>query len=187
MTIYSDIDIRRMLRAGLIRIDPMPDPDGDQFQPASVDLTLGSEFKVYDPETLSIDAANPPEMLSFRPTGLVRIAPHEFMLGTTAEKICLNDRTAARVEGKSSLARMGLQVHITAGFIDPGFEGQITLEFVNNTNHPIQLRIGQKVCQIAFEPMSTPVLRPYGHPRLRSHYQHQEGTTSAAPVKKELD
>lgn len=114
------------------------------------------------------------------------IRPGEFILGTTLERVGVCPEIAARVEGKSTLGRLGLIVHSTAGFIDPGFKGNITLEMTNINSRPIILRAGMKICQVAFYRMDSPVETPYGHEKLGSHYQHQNGVTPAAALSSNL-
>lgn len=129
-----------------------------QLQPASYDLKLGC-----------MDNNKP-----FR-----IIYPGEFMIASSDELVCIPDYLAARLEGKSSWARRGLIVH-TAGFVDPGFRGQLTLEMTNLSSLPIPLDVGILICQIAFFQLDRPVERPYGHPELGSHYQDQIGPTRSA-------
>lgn len=167
--------------AGDIRVSPY---SPHLVQPASLDLRLGSEFMRYkrgsepiDPENLD---ASQPERFS---TDRFIIYPGDFVLGTTVERIGLSPALAARVEGKSTLGRLGLIVHSTAGFVDPGFEGNITLEMTNINVRPVVLRAGMKICQIAFYWMDTPAEVPYGHEALGSHYQNQLGVTSAVNLR----
>ena len=103
--------------------------------------------------------------------------PGEFVLGSTYEQVTLPDDVAARLEGKSSLGRLGLLTHSTAGFVDPGFSGHVTLELSNVANLPIVLTPGMAIGQISFMTMTTPVDRPYGSPELRSRYQGQSDPT----------
>lgn len=153
-------------------------------QPASIDLRLGSEFIRYVQSDVPIDPAVPEEAqrVSFETDRLV-LRPGEFVLGTTMEWIGIGPKTAARVEGKSTLGRLGLIVHSTAGFVDPGFKGNITLEMTNINSRPIILRPGMRICQIAFYRMDAPVERAYGHDKLGSHYNNQTGVTPAAPLR----
>ena len=143
-----------------IRIDPRPRDQA--VQPASIDLTLSNEFA-----NLNGDRQNFPDY---------DLMPGEFLLGSTIERVGIPADLVGRVEGKSSLARMGILVHVTAGFCDPGFEGRITLEFSNLSHIPFRLTAGMDICQISFEQLDTEALRPYGHPSLNSNYQGQEGT-----------
>lgn len=161
--------------------------------PCSLDLTLGPEFLVprplrsgrarnddgvTDPSTLIVDPANPgtepmwyPQMA---PTSLT-IRPGEFILASTRERVTLGRQYAARVEGKSSWGRLGLQIHVTAGWIDPGFDGTITLELVNLSPWLLRIRPGMKVGQLCLFRLSYPAKHPYGGPGLVSHYQGQTG------------
>lgn len=108
------------------------------------------------------------------------LQPNDFVLATTNESVRLPDNITARVEGKSSLGRVGLLIHVTAGFIDAGFMGQITLELKNLSPEPLALRPGQKIGQLAFFAMTTPAEFPYGHAALNSNYQGQQGPTVSA-------
>lgn len=159
--LLSDREIRSTLARGYIEIDPMP--EDSQIQPASVDLTLGSMGCI----------------MADRCNGRHRLEPGEFVLATTRERIKLPPNIAGRVEGRSTYGRKGLLIHCTAGFIDPGFDGQITLEIKNLSRMDIHLREGDRICQITFLQLSSPAERPYGHPGLGSKYQGQVGVTGA--------
>lgn len=164
--ILSDTAIRQKLAAGVVVIKP--EPQDWQIQPASVDVMLGSEFmSPYDNKRLRYDRT-------------YVIMPGECILATTAEYFEIPDTLVARIEGKSSWGRKFLTAHVTAGYIDPGFRGQITLELVNHSRVSQQLDIGAPIAQVSFEPTDQPVARPYGHPDLRSHYQDQHGVTASA-------
>lgn len=168
-----------------------PYPKDVQFQPASLDLCLGNEFKTFDAPgwgTLDPTAPIPEDWMETTVVQQVEgaesfyeLAPNTFTLATTVERIEMPRHLVARVEGKSSLGRLGLIVHATAGFIDPGFKGQITLEMVNLAPRPILLRVGMRICQLSFDRLEGTVLRPYGHPDLKSKYQGQMGTTMSRP------
>lgn len=179
----SDRDIKAQIDAGRIIIKPLRE---DRIQPASVDLTLDNRFGVF-PNTRrhSIIATDPPEDLTERvvvPEGENFILhPGEFVLASTVEKITLPDDIAARLEGKSSMGRIGLTIHSTAGFIDPGWKGDLTLELHNVARIPIALTPGMKIGQISFTPLTSPCERPYGSPGLGSRYQGQSGPTPARP------
>ncbi len=151
------------------RIGVRPEPYNQAYQPASLDIKLGD-----------VDKA-PCECHVCTEDGELRwrIMPGEFILASTIDYILLPDDIAARVEGKSSLGRLGLAVHITAGFIDPGFKGQVTLELKNLGNEEIMLRRGQYVAQLSFYQLSSPASRPYGSAGLNSHYQNQMGVTAS--------
>lgn len=152
------------------------------IQPASVDVRIDRFFRLFDNHKYPhIDPAQPQEDL----TRLVEVAPDEpfilhpgeFVLGSTYEKVTLPDDVAARLEGKSSLGRLGLLTHSTAGFIDPGFSGHVTLELSNTATMPILLYPGMKIGQLCFFDLSSPALHPYGSQGLGSHYQGQRGPT----------
>ena len=177
--ILSDRTIREQLAAGRIGIDPF---DDSCVQPSSVDLRLDNLFRVFLNHTMPvIDVKEDLEDL----TRLVEIAagdafilhPGEFVLGSTSERITLPDDLVARIEGKSSLGRLGLLIHSTAGFVDAGFSGHITLELSNVANLPITLYPGMKIGQVSFLAMTTPADVPYGSSRVGSKYQGQRGPT----------
>ncbi|MGH2393880.1 MAG: dCTP deaminase [Candidatus Limnocylindria bacterium] len=177
--ILSDRTIREELRAGRIVIDPL---DESCIQPSSVDLRLDRLFRVFLNHTMPvIDVKEDLEDL----TRLVEIDegeafilhPGEFVLGSTSEKVSLPDDLVGRIEGKSSLGRLGLLIHSTAGFIDAGFSGHITLELSNVANLPITLYPGMKIGQVSFLRMTTPADVPYGSARVGSKYQGQRGPT----------
>jgi len=179
--ILSDRTIREELAAGRIAIDPL---DESCIQPSSVDLRLDKLFRVFLNHTMPvIDVKQNLEDL----TRLVEIDdgdafilhPGEFVLGSTSEQVTLPDDLVARIEGKSSLGRLGLLIHSTAGFIDAGFSGHITLELSNVGPLVLTLAAGMLIGQLVFEPMSSRVDRPYGSPGLGSHYQGQRGPTEA--------
>lgn len=188
----SDGDIRGALSTGDIRIEPEPSPDA--IQPASVDLRLGSEFAMWKDlqAKLSLklvaDPADPkdpgwPEMEKVEAKEYLELPTGIFVLGTTLERVSLGPRVAARVEGRSTLGRLGLVVHATAGFIDPGFEGNITLELFNMGAFPIRLRPGMSICQLAFDWLETPARAPYGSGLRASKYQGQSGVKLPVPRK----
>ena len=175
--ILSDRTIREQLEAGRIVIDPL-DPDG--LQPSSVDLRLDRWFRVFRNHTMGhIDVKQNLEEL----THLIETSdddpfilhPGEFVLGSTLERVAVPDDLVARLEGKSSLGRLGLLIHSTAGFVDAGFDGQLTLELSNVANLPITLYPGMKIGQISFQQMTTPADRPYGSDELKSKYHGQRG------------
>ena len=178
--ILSDRDIRARLAAGDLRIAPIAD-HALQIQPASVDLRLGHEFLFYvakrdqclDPRVPeSIEAQL--ERVSVADGDALVLQPGEFSLGTTIEEVGLPNDLVARVDGRSSVGRLAVVVHATAGFIDPGFVGQVTLELSNMGPLPVRLYPGMRIAQVAFYPLSSPAERPYGHQR-GSHYQGQRG------------
>ena len=177
--ILSDHSIREAIAAGRIQLDPF---DESLVQPASVDVRLDRYFRVFLNHTMPvIDVKKNLEEL----TRLVEIDegnsfvlhPGEFVLGSTLERVALPVDLVARIEGKSSLGRLGLLIHSTAGFIDPGWDGHITLELSNVANLPITLYPGMKVGQISFLRMTTPADNPYGSTKVGSKYQGQRGPT----------
>jgi dCTP deaminase len=179
--VLSDRSIREAIASGRLGLEPF---DPAAVQPASVDLRLGREFRVFRNWRYSyIDPREPQPDL----TEVVEIAddepfilhPGEFVLARTEEVVTLPDDLVGRVEGKSSNGRLGLLVHATAGYVDPGFSGTLTLELSNVANLPIRLYRGMKIGQIAFEQVSTPVERPYGSEGLGSKYQGQRLPTAS--------
>jgi dCTP deaminase len=180
-SVLSDGTIRRLVEEGRIRIDPW---DAGMVQPASVDLRLGPSFRVFHNFRVeSIDLAEPPttltEHVQVGPDESFVIHPGEFVLGRTEEWVELPDDLVARIEGKSSLGRLGLIVHATAGFVDPGFKGTLTLEITNLTRVPIVLWPGRPIAQLSFMTLDRPAERPYGHPDLGSHYVGQVDATES--------
>jgi dCTP deaminase len=176
--ILSDGTIRRLLRAGRLVIDPL---EPDQVQPASVDVRLGSEFLVFRNHTAEVidPFARPADLMELVPVAdgnAFVLHPGEFVLGTTVESIGLPDDLVARVEGKSSLGRLGLLIHATAGFVDPGWpRGQITLELSNVATLPIKLWPGMRIGQLSFHTLDAAAERPYGSAGLNSKYAGQRG------------
>lgn len=134
-------------------------------QPASIDLTLGNEFIVNGAD-YALSAAAP-------------IAPREFLLATTVESVFVPPHLVAQINGRSTWARRGLIVHTTAGFIDPGFRGTITLELYNVSPDTLYIPLGERICQIVYSTLTSPAMRPYGSAGLGSHYQNQKGATKA--------
>jgi dCTP deaminase len=179
--IFSDRSIREAIAAGLIQIDPY---EPGFVQPSSVDLRVGNGFRVFVNHRYSqIDPRDPQPDL----TQLIEVAdgepfmlhPGEFVLGSTLERVKLGNDVVARLEGKSSLGRLGLLIHSTAGFVDPGFEGHITLELSNVATLPIAIYPEMKIGQISFYRMTTEADMPYGSPELGSKYQGQSGPTAS--------
>lgn len=175
--ILSDRTIREEVEAGRIIIEPFEDA---AVQPSSVDLRLDKYFRVFRNHTLShIDVKQNLEEL----TELVEASdedpfilhPGEFVLGSTDERVALAGDIVGRIEGKSSLGRLGLLIHTTAGFVDAGWDGQLTLEFSNVASLPITLYPGMKIGQISFIRMTTEADNPYGTSKLGSKYQGQKG------------
>ena len=177
-SVLSDGTIRRLVDEGRIRIDPW---DPELVQPASVDLRLGNSFRVFhNHRTTAIDLREPPTNLTEEVTSeMFVIHPGEFVLGVTEEHVELPDDVVARIEGKSSLGRLGLVVHATAGFCDPGWKGTLTLELANFNSVPIILRPGLPIAQLSFMTLDRPAERPYGHPELGSHYHGQVEATES--------
>jgi len=177
--VLSDRTIRRLLGEGRIRIDPY---DETLLQPSSVDVRVDRYFRVFHNARYAfIDVREPQEDL----TELVEIEeeqpfilhPGEFVLGSTLERITLPDDLVARLEGKSSLGRLGLLIHSTAGFIDPGWDGHVTLELSNVANLPITIYFGMKIGQLSFVQLTEAAEKPYGSAALGSKYQGQRGPT----------
>ena len=177
--VLSDRTIRRLLAERRIGIDPF---DEALVQPSSVDVRVDRFFRVFRNSLYPyIDVKEPMEDL----TELVEIAgggpfilhPGEFVLGSTLERISLPDDLVARLEGKSSLGRLGLLIHSTAGFIDPGWDGHVTLELSNVANLPITIYYGMRIGQLSFVQLTEPAETPYGSGGLGSKYQGQTGPT----------
>ncbi len=180
-SVLSDATIVALVDAGRIRIDPW---DRELVQPASVDLRLGSSFRVFhNHRTSAIDLRDPPtnltEQITVQDGEAFVIHPGEFCLGATLEYVELPDDIVARIEGKSSLGRLGLIVHATAGFCDPGWKGTLTLELNNLTRVPIKLYPELAIAQLSFMALDAPARRPYGHAGLGSHYQGQVEATES--------
>lgn len=173
--VLSDRSIKQQLSAGRIRIEPC---DPEDIQPSSVDVHLSGRFQVFrnsrypyiDP---SVEQPGLMEMAEASKESPFVLHPGEFALGATIERIVLPDDIVARLEGKSSLGRLGLLIHSTAGYVDPGWDGTLTLELSNVANLPIVLTPGMPIGQVSFMEMTTPVDRPYGTPGLGSRYQGQ--------------
>ncbi len=177
--ILSDRTIREELAAGRIVIDPL---DESCIQPSSIDLTLDPRFLVFRNHTRGIidvkeDLSDLTEMVEVPEGEPFILHPGEFVLGATFERIAVPDDLVARLEGKSSLGRLGLLIHSTAGYVDAGFDGQITLELSNVANLPITLYPRMKIGQVSFLRMTTPADVPYGSGSLGSKYKGQAGPT----------
>jgi dCTP deaminase len=182
MSVLSDRDIRSAMQSGRVRIDPY---DPACLQPSSVDLHLDREFRVFRNNRYPyIDVRSPQpdltELVSVNDEDPFILHPGEFVLGQTLEWVELPDDLVARLEGKSSLGRLGLLIHSTAGYVDPGWKGNLTLELSNVANLPIALYFGMRIGQISFFRMSSPVERPYGSKELGSKYQGQSTPTESA-------
>ncbi len=179
--LLSDRDIKAELTAGRIGLDPL---DPAMIQPSSVDVRLDGLFRLFDNHKYAyIDPAeDQPELtqlIETKPDEPFILHPGEFVLGATYEQISLPDDVAARLEGKSSLGRLGLLTHSTAGFIDPGFSGHVTLELSNVATLPIKLWPGMKIGQLCFFQLSSPTEKPYGSSEYGSRYQGQRGPTAS--------
>jgi dCTP deaminase len=177
--LLSDRDIRAEINAERIRIEPY---DESMIQPSSIDFRLDRYFRVFENHRYPhIDPAADQSDLTrvVEPTGdePFILHPGEFVLGSTHEVVSLPDDLAARVEGKSSLGRLGLLTHATAGFVDPGFSGHVTLELANVATLPIKLYPGMKIGQLCFFRLSSPAEHPYGSEKYGSRYQGQRGPT----------
>ena len=177
--LLSDRDIRAELDSGRVGLDPL---DPAMVQPASVDVRLDRFFRLFDNHRYAhIDPRQKQDELTrlveVDPDEAFILHPGEFVLGSTYEQVTLPDDLAARLEGKSSLGRLGLLTHSTAGFIDPGFTGHITLELSNVANLPITLWPGMKIGQLCMFRLSSPAEHPYGSKQAGSRYQGQRGPT----------
>ncbi len=179
--LLSDRDIRAELESGRVGLDPY---DPQMIQPSSIDVRLDRFFRLFDNHKYAVidPAADQPDL-----TRLVEVDgdepfvlhPGEFVLGSTYEQVTLPDDVAARLEGKSSLGRLGLLTHSTAGFIDPGFSGHVTLELSNVATLPILLWPGMKIGQLCFFRLSSAAEQPYGSAAYGSRYQGQRGPTAS--------
>jgi len=179
--LLSDRDLRAEIASGRVRLEPY---DEAMVQPSSVDVRLDKYFRLFDNHKYPfIDPAEDQPDL----TRLIEIErdepfilhPGEFVLGSTFEVVTMPDDLAARLEGKSSLGRLGLLTHSTAGFIDPGFSGHVTLELSNVATLPIKLWSGMRVGQLCFFRLSSPTENPYGSAKYGSRYQGQRGPTAS--------
>jgi dCTP deaminase len=177
--LLSDRDLRAEIESGRVGVDPY---DPAMIQPSSVDLRLDRYFRVFQNHRYGfIDPAQEQEDLTelIEPAGEEPfiLHPGEFVLGSTYETVSLPDDLAGRLEGKSSLGRLGLLTHSTAGFIDPGFTGHVTLELSNVATLPIKLWPGMKIGQLCLLRMTSPAEHPYGSAKAGSRYQGQRGPT----------
>ena len=177
--ILSDRSLREEIAAGRILIEPM---DDRCIQPSSIDVKVGNLFRVFRNHTAAVidvkeDLEDLTELVSIPDDGVFMLHPGEFVLGSTLERIGVPNDLVARIEGKSSLGRLGLLIHSTAGFIDAGFDGHITLELSNVASLPITIYPGMKIGQVSFVRMTTPADKPYGSGARGSKYQGQRGPT----------
>ncbi|MBC49085.1 MAG: dCTP deaminase [Ilumatobacter sp.] len=183
--ILSDRTLREQLNAGRIVIDPL---DETLIQPSSIDVRISNLFRVFRNHTRGVidvkqdltdltELVEMPASLDGNDTAAFMLHPGEFVLGSTLERVGVPGDLVGRVEGKSSLGRLGLMIHSTAGFIDAGFDGHITLELANVASLPITLYPGMKIGQISFMEMTSPADKPYGQGATGSKYQGQRGPT----------
>jgi dCTP deaminase len=179
--VLSDRTIRELIQSGRLKIEPF---DSLAIQPSSVDLRLDRRFRVFrsnrythiDPRQEQPDLT---ELITIADGEAFVLQPGEFCLGNTWERITLPDDLVGRLEGKSSLGRLGLVIHSTAGYVDPGFRGHLTLELSNAASLPILLYPRMKIGQLSFLRMTTPAERPYGTHPLGSKYQGQDEPTAS--------
>lgn len=177
--LLSDREIFASIENGDVTIDPY---DPQLIQPSSLDMRLGDNFRVMTAGPEAIDPRNVTDWTKFRSCAegdLFVLRPGDFVLAQTLERLSLPSWMAAKLEGKSSLGRLGLELHATAGFIDPGFCGTITLELSLVSPRPLILYPGMKIGQLAFYSLSSPAMKPYGSAGLGSHYQDQVGPTAS--------
>jgi dCTP deaminase len=177
--LLSDRDIRAEVAAGRVKVEPFTEA---MIQPSSVDVRLDRFFRVFENHKYSvidpsIEQADLTREVAVAPDEFFILHPGEFVLASTYEVITLPDDIAGRLEGKSSLGRLGLLTHSTAGFIDPGFSGHITLELSNVANLPVKLFPGMKIGQLCLIKLSSPAEHPYGSAVYGSRYQGQRGPT----------
>src|SRR5690554_1259679 len=183
--LLSDRDILAEIDSGRVVLDPY---EPSMIQPSSIDVRLDKFFRLFDNHKYSVidPALDQPELtrlVEVEPDSAFVLHPGEFVLGSTYESVSLPDDVAARLEGKSSLGRLGLLTHSTAGFIDPGFSGHVTLELSNVATLPITLWPGMKIGQLCFFQLSSPAEEPYGSARYGSRYQGQRGPTASRSAK----
>lgn len=174
--IMSDRDLRASIASGYLGVDPLTDV---QIQPASIDLRLGGGVVRFKPSfgaVLANEGMKPDEVETETiPEGsYVWVRPGEFILGHTLETVRFPDDLCGRVEGRSSIGRLGLTMHVTAGFIDPGFHGQITLEIANLSRRAVCVPVGHRVCQLVVHTMLNRCLRPYGQSELGSKFSGEQ-------------
>ena len=179
--LLSDRDIRAELESGRVVLDPY---DPAMIQPSSIDVRLDRYFRLFDNHRYAVidPSTEQPDLtrlVEVEPDEPLVLHPGEFVLGSTYEQVTLPDDVAARLEGKSSLGRLGLLTHSTAGFVDPGFSGHVTLELSNVATLPITLWPGMKVGQLCFFRLSSPAEHPYGSGASGSRYQGQRGPTAS--------
>jgi len=175
--ILADRDILARIKKGDLKIDPF---DQKFLQPSTLDLHLAPKVRTFDNWQLGVidvkKKTDPSRLVKIPKNGFI-VHPGEFLLGSTVEKVTLPKDLAAKLEGRSSLGRLGLIIHATAGYVDPGFSGWLTFELSNLARIPIRIYAGMKIAQICFFQMSSEVLRPYGSKGLGSKYQGQKDPT----------
>lgn len=179
--LLSDRDIKKELETGRIGLDPL---ELGMVQPSSVDVRLDTFFRLFDNHKYpfidpAVDQPDLTRLVEAKPGDPFILHPGEFVLGSTYELVTLPDDIAARLEGKSSLGRLGLLTHSTAGFVDPGFSGHVTLELSNVATLPIKLWPGMKIGQLCFMRLTSPAEKPYGSAEYSSRYQGQRGPTAS--------
>ena len=177
--LLSDRDIAAEIKSGRVKVEPF---DPKMIQPSSVDVRLDRFFRVFENHKYEVidPSIEQPELtreVAVAPDDFFILHPGEFVLASTYEVITLPDDIAGRLEGKSSLGRLGLLTHSTAGFIDPGFSGHITLELSNVANLPVKLYPGMKIGQLCLIKLSSSAEHPYGSALYGSRYQGQRGPT----------
>ena len=177
--LLSDRDIRKEIESERVVIDPF---ESVMIQPSSIDVRMDRYFRVFENHRYphidpAVDQSDLTRVVEAQGEEPFILHPGEFVLGSTFEVVSLPDDLAARVEGKSSLGRLGLLTHATAGFVDPGFSGHVTLELANVATLPIKLYPGMKIGQLCFFRLSSPAEHPYGSAKYGSRYQGQRGPT----------
>ena len=177
--LLSDRDIRAEIEGGRVVLEPW---EPTMLQPSSIDVRLDKYFRLFDNHKYPfIDPAEEQpdltHLVETKPGDAFILHPGEFVLGSTLERVTLPDDLVARLEGKSSLGRLGLLIHSTAGFIDPGWDGHVTLELSNVANLPITIYYAMKIGQLSFVQLTEPAETPYGSGDLGSKYQGQQGPT----------
>ena len=179
--LLSDRDIAAEIKSGRVQVEPF---EAKMIQPSSVDVRLDRFFRVFENHKYevidpSVEQSELTREVAVAPDDFFILHPGEFVLASTYEVITLPDDIAGRLEGKSSLGRLGLLTHSTAGFIDPGFSGHITLELSNVANLPVKLFPGMKIGQLCLIKLSSPAQNPYGSAVYGSRYQGQRGPTAS--------
>ncbi|MDQ1572221.1 MAG: dCTP deaminase [Actinomycetota bacterium] len=179
--LLSDRDIRAELESGRVGLEPL---ELGMIQPSSIDVRLDKYFRLFDNHKYpfidpAVDQPDLTRLVETKDGDPFILHPGEFVLGSTYELVTLPDDIAARLEGKSSLGRLGLLTHSTAGFVDPGFSGHVTLELSNVATLPIKLWPGMKIGQLCFIRLTSPAEKPYGASEYSSRYQGQRGPTAS--------